>query len=285
MAKRRPNAAVTRFAPSPTGRLHIGHAYSALTAYASRGKGGRFLLRIEDIDPGRSRSEFVDGIYEDLKWLGIEWEKPVRCQSEHIDEYAKAMNTLARRGFVYPCFCTRADIQREIERAGYAPHGSNGPVYPGTCRGLKQEAQQRRIEDGEPYALRLDMARASKVVGPLTWIDRAHGKVKATPERFGDVVLARKDSPTSYHLAATLDDHLQGVTLVTRGADLFDATHIHRLLQALLKLDTPEYHHHRLLTDEAGRRVAKRDGDVSIRGLREAHFTPDEVRNMSGFEG
>ncbi len=173
----------------------------------------------------------------------------------------------------------------EIERAGHAPHGPDGPIYPGTCRNIDQEKAQKRIDKRETYALRLDMPRAATIVGPLTWFDRSHGKVKAQPERFGDVVLARKDAPTSYHLAVTVDDHLQGISLVTRGADLFEATHVHRLLQALLGYNTPEYRHHRLLTDEAGRRLAKREGDVTIRALRETGYTPDEVRLMTGYDG
>ena len=286
MAKRRTNGAVTRFAPSPTGHMHLGHAYSALTAHAAaQGKTGKFLLRIEDIDTTRCKPEYVESIVEDLAWLGLEWEKPVRKQSKNMKLYKDALKTLERKGFVYPCFCTRAEIKAEIERSGHAPHGPDGPVYPGTCRHIDQEAAQKRMEKGEPYALRLDMARAAAIVGPLAWHDRAHGKVKARPENFGDVVLARKDTPASYHLAVTIDDHVQGITLVTRGADLFEATHVHRLLQALLGLKTPEYHHHRLLTDEAGRRLAKRDGDLTIRALRETHYTADEVRNMTGFEG
>jgi glutamyl-Q tRNA(Asp) synthetase len=285
MAKRRTAAAVTRFAPSPTGHLHLGHAYSALTAYSARGNGGRLLLRIEDIDKTRCRAEFIKAIKEDLAWLGLEWEEPVRQQSKHFEDYAEALKKLERRGLVYPCFCTRAEIQAEIERAGNAPHGTHGPIYPGTCRNLSEDERQKRMAKGMGYALRLDMARAATISGPLFWQDRLHGRVKAQPERFGDVVLARKDTPSSYHLAVTVDDHLQGVTLVTRGADLFEATHVHRLLQALLGYETPEYQHHRLLTDSAGRRLAKRDGDITIRALRSANYTPAEVRAMTGFDG
>ena len=280
------SAIVTRFAPSPTGRLHLGHAYSALFAErAARDAGGRFLLRIEDIDEGRSRPEFEAAILEDLAWLGLDWETPVRRQSEHMADYAAALARLEADCLTYPCFCTRKEIQAEIARSGQAPHGPDGPIYPGTCRNIDQEKAQKRIDKGEAYALRLDMSRAATIVGPLTWFDRSHGKVKAQPERFGDVVLARKDAPTSYHLAVTVDDHLQGISLVTRGADLFEATHVHRLLQALLGYETPEYRHHRLLTDEAGRRLAKRDGDVTIRSLRETGYTPEEVCMMTGFDG
>lgn len=285
MAKRRTAAAVTRFAPSPTGHLHLGHAYSALTAYAARGMGGRFLLRIEDIDKTRCKPEFIKAIKEDLAWLGLEWEEPVRQQSKHFDDFAEALKKLERRGLIYPCFCTRSEIQAEVERAGHAPHGNGGPVYPGTCRNLSEDERQKRMAKGMGYALRLDMSRASTISGPLFWQDRQHGRVKALPDRFGDVVLARKETPTSYHLAVTVDDHIQGVTLVTRGADLFDATHVHRLLQTLLGYETPEYQHHRLLTDSAGRRLAKRDGDITIRALRAANYTPAEVRAMTGFDG
>src|SRR5690606_10125529 len=217
---------VTRFAPSPTGRLHLGHAYSALFAWkAARGAGGRFLLRIEDIDEGRCRPEHVNGILEDLAWLGLDWDGPVRRQSAHLDDYAKALARLDEAGLLYPCFCTRAEIQAEIAAAGGAPHGPDGPLYPGTCRHLDVGRRAERMAAGEPFALRLDMGRAVAAAGPLEWRDRATGMVRAAPERFGDVVLARKDVPTSYHLAVTVDDALQSVTLVTRGRDLFEATH------------------------------------------------------------
>jgi glutamyl-Q tRNA(Asp) synthetase len=265
--------------------LHLGHAYSALTAAAASGKNGRFHLRIEDIDPTRSKPEFVDAIQEDLAWLGLKWETPVILQSERMDAYRDALKTLERKGIVYPCFCTRAEIKAEIERSVSAPHGPDGPIYPGVCRELDPEESQKRIENGESHALRLDMRRAASVAGPLSFHDEAHGNVKVEPEKFGDIVLARKETPTSYHLAVTVDDHAQGVTLITRGADLFEATHVHRLLQTLLGLDKPQYSHHRLLTDEAGRRLAKRNGDFSIRSLRGEHYTPDEVRAMTGFEG
>lgn len=274
--------AVTRFAPSPSGYLHLGHAHSALFARARAG-GGRFLLRIEDIDAGRCRPEFEAAILEDLAWLGLRWEQDVRRQSAHMDDYAKALATLDRGGLVYPCFCTRAEIRAEIARSGAAPHGPEGPLYPGTCRGLAGAAE--RVAAGEAHALRLDTARAAAAAGPLAWHDRKRGRVEARPELFGDVVLARKDTPTSYHLAVTVDDHLQGVSLVTRGEDLFEATHIHRLLQALLGLETPDYWHHRLLTDETGQRLAKRHDALSIRALRERGHTAAEVREMAGFAG
>ncbi len=276
-----PRPVVTRFAPSPTGHLHLGHAYSALfAAEQARQDGGRFILRIEDIDGGRCRPEFEDAIYEDLAWLGLSWETPVRRQSDHMDDYAAALDRLTGMGLLYPCFCTRRDIQNEIAGAANAPHGPDGPVYPGICRDLSSAERKRRISDGEPHALRLDVGAALQRTGPLTWQDRDAGTVEARPEIFGDVVLARKDTPTSYHLAVTLDDDLQGVTLVTRGTDLFEATHIHRLLQALLGLRTPAYHHHGLLVGEDGKRFAKRDRSLTLRSLRDGGKTPDDVRAL-----
>lgn len=281
-----PLTIVTRFAPSPTGLLHLGHAFSALFAAAQAHQaGGRFLLRLEDIDPVRCRPEFSQAIIEDLAWLGLTWEQPVRRQSQHLDVYRTALDRLRQQGLLYPCFCTRKDIQDEIARAGHAPHGPDGALYPGLCRSLPPEDQARRIAEGRPYALRLDIARAAALAGPLRWHDRAHGWQTARPEIFGDIVLARKDVPASYHLAVTVDDALQGVTLVTRGQDLFEASHLHRLLQALLGLDSPDYHHHPLLTDESGRRFAKRDKSLTLRALREAGKTPDEVKAMAGMAG
>jgi glutamyl-Q tRNA(Asp) synthetase len=275
---------VTRFAPSPTGRLHLGHAHSALLAHGlARKSSGRFLLRIEDIDPQRCRSEFETGIYEDLRWLGLDWEAPVRRQSEHGDEYRAALDRLASAGFLYPCFCSRKEIQAEIARAVAAPHGPEGAPYPGICRELSQAERGSRIAAAKPYALRLDVGRALAATGPLLWHDFARGEVRAEPELLGDVVLGRRDAPASYHLAVTLDDHIQGVTLVTRGEDLFQATHIHRLLQALLGLTVPDYRHHRLLTNDKGERLSKRDGAMTLAALREAGRKPPEVRAMAGF--
>jgi len=274
---------VTRFAPSPTGLLHLGHAYSALFAWVcARGAGGRFLLRIEDIDRSRCRPEFTDAILEDLAWLGLEWDGPARRQSEHFDDYAAALGRLEAMGLTYPCFCTRAEIQAEIARAGAAPHGDEGPLYPGTCRARPVAEREKRITAGESYALRIDMAQAVMRAGPLEWEDSEAGRVAADPLSHGDVVLARKDTPASYHLAVTVDDAIQGVTLVTRGRDLFGATHVHRLLQALLDLPTPRYWHHRLLTDATGKRFAKRDRALTLRALREAGKTPAEAREMAG---
>lgn len=280
---------VTRFAPSPTGLIHLGSAYSALFAErAARAANGRFLLRIEDVDRTRCRPEFTDAIFEDLAWLGLRWEEPVRRQSEHFADYRAALARLEAMELVYPCFCTRTEIRAEIAAAGGAPHpadphGAEGPLYPGTCRRLSANERAARLDLGDDHALRLDVNKAIARAGPLTWRDCARGEQQARPELLGDAVLARKDVPTSYHLAVTLDDHLQGVTLVTRGEDLFVATHTHRLLQALLGLETPAYLHHKLITGPDGRRFAKRDRALTLRGLREAGRTPAEVRALAGF--
>jgi len=276
--------AVTRFAPSPTGLLHLGHAFSALYAEASAKRDkGRFLLRIEDIDKGRCRSEFEDALLEDLAWLGLDWEEPVRRQSDHMADYEAALRKLIGFKLLYPCFCTRKDIQAEIEQIGHAPHGPDGPVYPGTCKRLDEVERAQKMESGVPFALRLDVEKALVETGPLHWTDRKRGKVEATPCIFGDVVLARKDTPTSYHLSVTLDDDLQDISLVTRGQDLFEATHIHRLLQELLGLKVPDYDHHPLMTGEDGKRYAKRDQSKTLKSLRETGHSPAEVRKMAGF--
>ncbi len=278
---------VTRFAPSPTGYLHLGHAYSALFAFeAARSTGGRFLLRIEDIDRQRCRPEFEEGIREDLGWLGIAWDGPVRRQSEHLEVYRAALDLLCETGVLYPCFCSRKQIRVEIDQAGRAPHGPSGEaLYPGICRGLDRSEGASRIANGEPYALRLDAGKALALTGPLTWEDCRAGAVLADPSSLGDVVLARKDAPTSYHLAVTVDDHLQGVTLVTRGEDLFHATHVHRLLQAILGLRTPRYYHHNLVADSSGQRLAKRNRAITLRHLRDCRRTPDDVWRMIGLTG
>ncbi len=275
---------VTRFAPSPNGLLHLGHAYAALFAEAAaRRAGGRFLLRIEDIDQGRARPEFEAAILRDLEWLGLVWETPVRRQSDHFDDYAAALDRLRGMGVVYPCFCTRKEIAEEIRRSPTAPHGPEGPLYPGTCRALSDDETAARQAAGQPFALRLDVARAMALAaGPLLWRDAGRGEIRALPERLGDVVLARKEMPTSYHLAVTVDDHLQGVTLVTRGEDLLPATDVHRLLQALLGYVTPDYHHHALLQDPAGRRLAKRDRAATLAALREDGTAPGQVRRLVG---
>lgn len=269
----------TRFAPSPTGHLHLGHAFSALTAWRrARAAGGTFLLRIEDIDAGRCRPEFVGFIKEDLAWLGLHWDGPVRRQSEHLAAYHACLDRLARFGLLYPCFCTRADIAREVAASASAPHAPDGGVvYPGTCATLPESVSRARIAAGEPYASRLRVADALRGLGSLAFDDETAGRVGCLPWKFGDVVLARKDTPTSYHLCVTHDDAIQGVTLVTRGVDLLVVTDVHRLLQAVLGWPTPVYAHHRLLSDEQGRRFAKRDGAVTLRALRARGLTADAI--------
>ena len=249
---------VTRFAPSPNGPLHLGHAYSAVVAHdLAKRAGGRFLLRIEDIDGPRSRPELAEAFRRDLAWLGLEWEE-VPAQSTRLATYAAAAQELLARGYLYRCTCTRAEIESLRPRIG-----SQGAVYPGTCK-------TRPPEPDKPAALRLDMARALADVGPLEWEDAVAGVQRADPLEAGDVVIVRKDSPASYHLAATLDDAADSVTLVTRGADLFAATPIHRVLQALLDLPVPRWHHHRLLVDASGQKLAKRRGSPSLADRREA---------------
>jgi glutamyl-Q tRNA(Asp) synthetase len=274
-----PKITISRFAPSPTGRLHLGHAWSALLAHDfARARGGRFLLRIEDIDAGRSRPEHIEAIKEDLTWLGLGWDGEVVLQSRRLPFYAEALARLRAEGLVYPCFCTRSGIAAEIAASASAPHppatanGPDGSLYPGTCARLGEDERTARIER-EPHAWRLDMAKAIAIAGPLAWTD--HGReVPAEPELFGDVILARKDAPTSYHLAVTIDDAAQGVTDVVRGLDLFASTHVHRLLQALLGLPPPAYHHHALLTDAEGKRLAKRSGAPTIEMLRASGADP-----------
>ncbi|WP_413204366.1 tRNA glutamyl-Q(34) synthetase GluQRS [Rhodospirillum sp. A1_3_36] len=278
---------ITRFAPSPTGGLHLGHAFSAILSHdTARALGGRFLLRLEDIDGGRCRPEFVTGILEDLRWLGLSWDGPVLRQSERMALYRKHLDHLTDEGLLYPCFCTRKDIQEEIARSPSAPQGPDGPLYPGTCRTLTQKDRATRLATSPPHCLRLDMAKAVKRAGPLTWTclddDGKETDIQARPETFGDVVLARKDCPTSYHLAVTIDDASQGITLVVRGEDLREATHVHRLLQALLHLPTPSYRHHRLLVNDSGKRLAKRDRATTLASLRESGETPQGIRRRIG---
>ena len=269
---------VTRFAPSPTGYLHLGHAFSALFAeHAARAERGRFLLRIEDIDQTRCRPAYEAAIIEDLAWLGLNWDGPIRRQSDHFEDYRAALGRLDGLGVTYPCFCSRKDIAA----AQTAPHGP-GAIYPGTCRNLSPAERSARMAAGQAYAVRLDVGAARSITGPLSWRDRLAGIVIARPELEGDPVIARRDSPTSYHLSVTVDDHLQGVTLVTRGEDLFAATHVHRLLQALLGFDQPDYWHHALLTNADGERLSKRDGAVAIRALRAHGKTAGEVLAMTG---
>ncbi len=274
----------TRFAPSPTGYLHLGHVFSALIARRrARDEGGRFLLRIEDIDPGRCRPEFATAIEEDLAWLGIDWDGPVRVQSQHLPQYRAVLDTLAARGLLYPCFCTRSEIAAEVIRSTSAPHTPDGsPLYPGTCRRLSAAERAARIARGDRYALRLDMVRAlAAVPGSLTFAEEGKGVVVCNPAQFGDAVLARKDAPASYHLCVTHDDAVQGVTLVTRGSDLQPATDLQRLLQELMGWPAPVYAHHHLLTDSAGRRLAKRDNAATIRALRAAGTTAEAVVSLA----
>jgi glutamyl-Q tRNA(Asp) synthetase len=273
---------VTRFAPSPTGLLHLGHAFAAITAFEA---GQRFVLRIEDLDTPRCRAEFVAAIVEDLRWLSVRWQEPVLRQSQRTADYRAALQTLQDDGLVYPCFCTRKDIAAEIARAAEAPSGPDGPVYPGTCRGLSEVEREARIAAGIPHALRLDATKAAEQVGPLTFQEQGHGPSGETgtiavhPRQFGDIVLARKELPASYHLAVVIDDAHQGVTLVTRGNDLFAASHVQRLLQALLGLPEPRYAHHKLILDAAGKKFSKRDQSITMRGLRDSGWTPAEIRS------
>jgi len=260
---------VTRFAPSPTGHLHLGHAYSAWAAWR---RAERFHLRLEDIDTTRCRPEYAAGILEDLEWLGLRWHGAPRVQSEHLPEYRAALAQLDSRGLLYPCFCTRA----EIARAQSAPHGAE-PVYPGTCRHLGPHEAAARIAAGAPHALRLNLERALAQAGPLRFFEESQGWITAQPQRLGDAVLARKDIPTSYHLCVVHDDAAQGITHVIRGEDLFEATHLHVLLQALLGLPTPIYAHHPLLRDASGRRLAKRDGAQTLRSLRQSGIAAEAI--------
>lgn len=280
---------VFRFAPSPNGYLHLGHALSALRNFdAARASGGRLLLRIEDIDTTRCRPEYEAAIYEDLAWLGIDWERPVRRQSEHLPLFREAVEKLRREGLVYPAFETRTGIARlvaERERKGAWPRDPDGsPLYPGEAKSFGEDERDRRIASGAPYALRLDMAAASARAGPLTWREQGQRpeneaeQIAAEPERWGDVILARKETPTSYHLSVVIDDALQGVTHVIRGEDLFWSTGVHRLLQSLLGLPAPTYQHHRLLLDQAGQKLSKSTGATSLRELRAAGVTVGDIR-------
>lgn len=279
----------TRFAPSPTGRLHKGHAFSAMTAYrAAKAAGGRFVLRIEDIDPTRCRPEFEAAIYEDLAWLGLDWETPVRRQSDHLADYAAVVEALDRRGLLYRCFRTRKEI---LDAIGDAPHGPAEAARPGP-HPLEEEA--RLLAEERPFAWRLSLDRAKEALGGAAWdalsfVEEGSGPegetgvVKARPETAGDVVLARKDAGTAYHLAVTHDDALQGISHVIRGQDLFEATHIQRLIQALMDWPAPVYRHHRLLAGPDGRRYAKRDRSVTLAELREGGLTPETLRAELGF--
>jgi glutamyl-Q tRNA(Asp) synthetase len=284
---------VFRFAPSPNGYLHLGHARSALLNFdAARQAGGRLLLRIEDIDTTRCRPEFEAAIYQDLAWLGIAWETPVRRQSEHLAEYRAALEELTARGLVYPAFESRAEIARLVaEREALAswPRDPDGvPLYPGVAKRLSPEARAGLFESGVPYALRLDMAAACAQAGELGWVELGEGPggetgaMAARPEAWGDVILGRKETPTSYHLSVVIDDALQGVTDVVRGQDLFWSTSVHRLLQRLLGLPQPRYRHHPLIRDDAGRKLSKSSAATGLRQLRSQGATPADIRRQAG---
>jgi glutamyl-Q tRNA(Asp) synthetase len=283
---------IFRFAPSPNGYLHLGHALSALIDYEmARAAGGRFLLRIEDIDASRCRPEYEAAIYEDLAWLGIAWEQPVRRQSEHLDGYRAAVAKLSEMKLIYPGFESRAEIASlvaEREAQGAWPRDPDGaPLYPGTSKNISPGERARRMAS-EPYALRLDMDAAIARAGPLQWEETGSGRngesgsIAAAPQAWGDVVLARRETPTSYHLSVVVDDAAQGVTHVVRGQDLFWATGVHRLLQALLEVPMPVYHHHRLLLDAEGRKLSKSTQSTALRELRSRGITPADIRRMAG---
>lgn len=274
---------VTRFAPSPTGYLHLGHALAAFVA-RDAARGGKFLLRIEDLDATRVREEYVEAIFEDLKWLGIAWDGPVVRQSQRSDAYRAAIARLDAENLLYPCFCTRSGIAAEIARATEAPHGPDGPLYPGTCRALSPKRRKMLVGSGAPYALRLDLRDALERLPGLFFEEavgsgfRKYRTVRVDAARFGDIVLGRKDGRASYHLAVVIDDAQQSVSLVTRGMDLLPATHIQRVLQSLLALPVPRYAHHRLVLDERGRKFSKRDRAATLRDLRSNGIAPESIR-------
>ena len=275
---------VFRFAPSPNGALHLGHAFSALTDFAlCRVAGGRFLLRIEDIDRTRCRPEYEAAILDDLAWLGLQWEKPVRRQSEHMADYAAALARLMAMDLVYAAFMSRAEIARATADPAWPRDPDGAPFYPDNERELDGGEAEERIASGEPYTLRLRMAAAVARAGPLSWQEESDGlTVAADPAAWGDVVIARKEVPTSYHLSVVVDDALQGITHVVRGRDLYAATAVHVLLQRLLGLPAPRYHHHRLITDASGRKLSKSDRDMALATLRADGRTPDDIRRMVG---
>ena len=274
---------VFRFAPSPTGYLHLGHALSALIDHdVCRAAGGRFLLRIEDIDRTRCRPEFETAIYEDLAWLGIAWEEPVRRQSEHMADYAAALEHLRAMDLIYPAFMSRAEIASATADPAWPRDPDGTPLYPAHDRDLPAAVADRRIAAGEPYALRLRMDRAVARAGPLSWTEEDEGIVTADSAAWGDVIVARKETPTSYHLSVAVDDAAQGVTHVVRGRDLYHATSVHLLLQKLLGLPSPTYRHHRLILGADGRKLSKSDRATSLRSLREAAATPEDIRRMVG---
>jgi|TARA_B110000116_G_C16789997_1_gene563154 glutamyl-Q tRNA(Asp) synthetase len=275
---------ITRFAPSPTGRLHMGHAYSALFAESlAIVDGGKFFLRIEDIDKNRCREEHVEGIYEDLKWLGICLDSEILFQSTRFDEYKNSINILRGMGVLYPCFCSRKKIEVEQSNVALAPHGPGSPKYSGNCRAIRSEEREGRIAKGEPHSLRLDCSKASAITGELQWFDQLAGNMNMEPSILGDVIISRKDIATSYHLAVTLDDAEQGVTLISRGEDLMESTHVHRMLQCLLGLPVPQWCHHKLITNSAGKRFSKREGSLTLKEMRDSGIKAKDVRGELGF--
>lgn len=275
-----PSAVVTRFAPSPSGPLHVGHLLAALQARRlADAHGGSCLLRVEDIDQRAQHREYLDLMYEDLEWLGLHFDGEVMVQTRRFGVYQAVLDQLRQMGLLYPCFCTRSEIKAQLAELGRAPHATLGYLYPGTCRRLSDDAVAERLASGIPHCWRLDMQRVQDLIGCPTWHDMRRGTQRCVPTAYGDVVLARKDFPASYHLAVVVDDAAQGVTHVTRGEDLFESTHIHRALQAVLGLPVPLYCHHSLLRDNEGKRLAKRDGARSIASLREAGYTPQQVRD------
>jgi len=273
----------TRFAPSPTGHMHLGHVFSALFSYeASKKLGGKFILRIEDIDSQRSSKVFEESIYEDLEWLQIKYSTDIRYQAEHMDDYKGAIKELQKLDMVYPCFCSRSDIKAEIMRAGNAPHEEETSIYPGTCRRLSKEERIEKIAIGTSFAWRLNIRAAAKKLGNLVWSDLRLGKHTVPVGTMGDVVLARKDVPTSYHLSATLDDHIQRIGLVTRGEDLVSATHVHKIIQSLLELKSPIYLHHPLILDSKGVRLSKRTRAQTIKSLKTSGLKRNDVIDLFG---
>lgn len=269
---------VTRFAPSPSGALHVGHLLAALEARRLADvHGGTCLLRVEDIDQRAQHPEYLELMYEDLAWLGLRFDGEVMVQTQRFDQYRSVLNQLRLAGLLYPCFCTRSEIKAHLAEIGRAPHATLGYLYPGTCRQLSPDEVEARLSAGVPHCWRLDMQRVQDIIGCPTWHDMHRGTQRCVPTEYGDVVLARKDFPASYHLAVVVDDAALGVTHVTRGADLFESTHIHRALQGVLGLPVPQYSHHALLRDNQGKRLAKRDGARSIASLRAAGYTPRQV--------
>lgn len=276
---------VTRFAPSPTGKLHLGHAYSALySEKVARENNGKFIVRIEDIDNTRCKQKYIDCIFDDLSWLGVKWCDEALIQSTRIEKYQLASEKLLSLGMLYPCFCTRKEIASNSDVATRELHNENNSLYPGTCRNLSHEEASEKISKGMPYSLRLNSAKAREKVGRIYWSDYWSGAHEVDYDVLGDVVIVRKDIGTSYHLAVTVDDDFQGVNLVTRGLDLFETTHVHRILQSLLNLNIPEWSHHELIRDVEGKRYSKSDQSVSLEKLRESGVSAEDIRKDLGFD-